>query len=131
MQASRRITPNTKCVTPARWGNRGAAHGADSNTEFFTDAPSCSSVGCTGKTTEGRKMACKICDSGNTASLGMRTPHIYCRSCGAHEYEGQVIDKNAWNSWINGDTERPIGDSHAPYNLDRRSAQPCAARTAI
>lgn len=38
MQASRRITPNTKCVTPARWGNRGAAHGADSNTEFFTDA---------------------------------------------------------------------------------------------
>jgi len=39
MQASRRRTPNTKCVTPARWGNRGDAHGADSNTEFFTDAP--------------------------------------------------------------------------------------------
>ena len=29
MQASRRITPNTKCVTPARWGNRGAEHGME------------------------------------------------------------------------------------------------------
>lgn len=29
MQASRRITPNTKCVTPARWGNRGAEHGLE------------------------------------------------------------------------------------------------------
>ena len=29
MQASRRRTPNTKCVTPARWGNRGAAYGME------------------------------------------------------------------------------------------------------
>jgi len=39
MQASRRITPNTKCVTPARWGNRGAEHGAEKR-ERFTDAAS-------------------------------------------------------------------------------------------
>lgn len=76
-------------------------------------------------------MSCKICQSGNTTSLGMATPHIYCRACGAHEYEGQVIDKNTWNSWINGNTERPTGESHAPTVPDRRSAQPCAARTAI
>jgi hypothetical protein len=53
MQASRRRTLNRKCVTPARWGNRGAAHGADSNTELFTDAPG---DGCIGKTTEGSTM---------------------------------------------------------------------------
>lgn len=29
MQASRRRTPNTKFVTPARWGIRGAAHGME------------------------------------------------------------------------------------------------------
>lgn len=54
MQASRRRTPNTKCVTPARWGNRGAEHGAESNTEFFTDAPG---DGCIGKTTEDTTMS--------------------------------------------------------------------------
>lgn len=48
IQASRRRTPNTKCVTSARWGNRGDAYGADSSTEFFTDAPG---DGCIGKTT--------------------------------------------------------------------------------
>lgn len=53
MQASRRRTPNTKCVTPARWGNRGAEHGADCNTEFFTDAPG---DGCIGKITEEHSM---------------------------------------------------------------------------
>lgn len=39
MQASRRRTPNTKCVTPARWGNRGAEHGAEKD-HRFTDAAS-------------------------------------------------------------------------------------------
>ncbi|WGK60542.1 hypothetical protein QAO71_10600 [Halopseudomonas sp. SMJS2] len=61
-------------------------------------------------------MACKLCNSGQIASLGMQTPHTYCRSCGGHEYEGQVINKAAWDLWINGKTPRPprseTGEQH-------------------
>lgn len=69
MQASRRRTPNTKCVTPARWGNRGAAHGADSNTEFFTDAPG--RPGALGKQPEEHSMSITFdADSVSVESVG-------------------------------------------------------------
>jgi hypothetical protein len=73
MQASRRRTPNTKCVTPARWGNRGAEHGADSNTEFFTDAPG---DGCIGKTTGGSSMQI---NTQKTVQVDATELHLYIK----------------------------------------------------
>ncbi|OOG85733.1 hypothetical protein B0E42_13100 [Pseudomonas sp. A25(2017)] len=52
-------------------------------------------------------MSCKLCGANNTSSFGMQTQHIYCHVCGGHEYEGQLIDKKAWEAWINGETKRP------------------------
>lgn len=50
-------------------------------------------------------MSCKLCGSGNTASLCMRTQHIYCHTCGGHEYEGALIDRKVWDLWVNGGPE--------------------------
>tara|TARA_Y100000114_G_scaffold130066_1_gene127745 strand:- start:70 stop:270 length:201 start_codon:yes stop_codon:yes gene_type:complete len=53
-------------------------------------------------------MTCRICNSANTTSLGMRTPHTYCNTCGGHDYECQLFDRKTWDAWVNGDIERPV-----------------------
>lgn len=52
-------------------------------------------------------MTCKLCNSAKTSSFGIQTPHVYCHTCGGHEYEGQLIDRKTWDAWVNGLIERP------------------------
>lgn len=70
-------------------------------------------------------MACKICSSGNTTSLGGQTPHIYCHGCGGHEYEGLLIEKKDWEDWVNERVDTPRGSpANADVQPNRQSALP-------
>ena len=55
-------------------------------------------------------MTCKICNGSKTSNFGCRAEnfiHVYCHSCGGHEYEGQLINRKDWEAWVNGVSPRP------------------------
>ncbi len=70
-------------------------------------------------------MSCKICYSGNISSLGMRTHHILCRSCGGHEYDGLLITKADWEDWVNERVDTPRSrPANADVQCDRQASLP-------
>jgi len=51
---------------------------------------------------------CKLCGSGSASDFSQKNHlHTFCHVCKGHEYEGQLIDRKAWDRWMNGEIERP------------------------